>query len=599
MLESDNNAINVTPDGSPNGKCPAGFRRANELPPTPDGQYVTAPGEVVYHAARYQRLEDDQQPGPAMAEGKLEQLVAPANPTIMNSLERSGGQEPRSSQMIILGKVEHEAEERTQSDTALDDLLTGQLMADNRTKIQVPRSPEFFYPKDQLPLEQQDYYHGYMNREDSEKIVSARGRGRFLVRRVNLVSGDHCYVLSVSDSASNISQMAPPSIRKNLNSLSQRLPVIGQKIKTTRVVHLRILNDKDHNWYWMTKYLLPTVQDLVEFHCKTDHPIDEDGTLTIRKPIERAAWQLDHEQLFMGKFLGKGAFGEVYDGIYKPGLFAPGSRCAIKTMQLNGAKPADNAEFLHEANVMLSLHHKYIIQLFGIAALKDPIMIVMEIAPGGSLLSKLREKPTMAQKTRARYSLEILHGMEYLERIEIIHRDLAARNILLDGADTVKISDFGLSVKGSVHQVQKMTKVPIRWLAPETMLRGLFSAKSDVWAFGVTVWEIYSGGRSPYEQIKALKAVKQGVLYENLRLQAPTGTPKHVAQLLEATFITEHEARPSFGQLKKCFNGRTFIKPTKNEQTAWWGFLRRNRNADSKRLKPVPSAATMKSTTAK
>ncbi len=130
----------------------------------------------------------------------------------------------------------------------------------------------------------------------------------------------------------------------------------------------------------------------------------------------------------------------------------------------------EREKFLREARQMRLFIHPNIIKMIGIAAAREPLLIVMELAPGGSLQKRLEKhgKQTPPQE-KIRYCLEAARGMEYLEKWKCIHRDVAARNCLLGAKDVVKIADFGLSHVADMYRVTTQKKLPIRWLSPETM----------------------------------------------------------------------------------------------------------------------------------
>ncbi|CAD6198913.1 unnamed protein product [Caenorhabditis auriculariae] len=141
--------------------------------------------------------------------------------------------------------------------------------------------------------------------------------------------------------------------------------------------------------------------------------------------------------------------------------------------------------------------------------------------------------------------------------LRVIHRDLAARNCLLDKHDNCKISDFGLSLYGKLHKENKMLKVPVRWLAPETLATGMYSSKTDVWSFGVLMFEVFSNGETPYKDIKQLKLVRKMVLREGLRLKPPEDMTSEDAVIMTACFETEPQNRMSFKELKAKYKETT------------------------------------------
>ncbi|VDK82970.1 unnamed protein product, partial [Cylicostephanus goldi] len=142
--------------------------------------------------------------------------------------------------------------------------------------------------------------------------------------------------------------------------------------------------------------------------------------------------------------------------------------------------------------------------------------------------------------------------MEYLESQQVIHRDVAARNCLISGSDVCKISDFGLSMLGQLHKEKQMIKVPVRFLAPETLTHATYSSKSDVWSYGVLMFEVFSDGAIPYKEVKTLKDVRKKVI-QGLRLKPPPDMPEEDAAIMMRCFETDPEARTSFALLKQDY----------------------------------------------
>ena len=151
-----------------------------------------------------------------------------------------------------------------------------------------------------------------------------------------------------------------------------------------------------------------------------------------------------------------------------------------------------------EVNVMKKLSHDNIVKIVGVLQDGPSIIIVMEYLREGSLDRYLQTNRYMVDfKQLFGYSQNIVDGMEYLTQNQIIHRDLAARNILVADQETVKISDFGLARQGDSYVMSSATTIPVKWEALECLTHRKYSHKSDVWSFGVTLWEMFAYGRNP------------------------------------------------------------------------------------------------------
>ncbi|VDK21186.1 unnamed protein product [Anisakis simplex] len=160
-------------------------------------------------------------------------------------------------------------------------------------------------------------------------------------------------------------------------------------------------------------------------------------------------------------------------------------------------------DMMKEARLMRHYDHPNIVKMYGVAVEQEPLMIVMEFITGGALDEFLRKKGNDVKYHEKLASMcsGASWGIEYLHYMQCIHRDIAARNCLYTTDKTVKISDFGLSRKGNTYQLTSAKKLPIRWLSPETLSSGLYTQKSDVYSFGIMVWEIFTNGKEPYEDM--------------------------------------------------------------------------------------------------
>ncbi|KAL6040780.1 Ephrin type-A receptor 1 [Balamuthia mandrillaris] len=198
--------------------------------------------------------------------------------------------------------------------------------------------------------------------------------------------------------------------------------------------------------------------------------------------------------------------------------------------------------------------HSNVVQLLGICVDPQyPLCIVTELMPGGSLDSFLRSSKgkQLTHPEMIRIAMGITAGMQHLHSENIIHCDLAARNVLLSKSLDAKVSDFGMArvLNAEDEQHQTMAEVgPIRWMAPESMKDQVYSAKSDVWSFGVVLFEIASFGEAPYRELANLQ-VSLAVISGSRRLKPPEDAPQVFEELMSMCFATQPEDRPSFASM--------------------------------------------------
>ncbi|XP_076821591.1 epidermal growth factor receptor-like isoform X1 [Clavelina lepadiformis] len=260
-------------------------------------------------------------------------------------------------------------------------------------------------------------------------------------------------------------------------------------------------------------------------------------------------------ELRIGKILGSGAFGTVHKGYWIPDL-APRERVkvpvAIKVLRDESSQVASN-EILDEAFVMASCEHPNLVRLLGIS-LSQRIMLITQLMPLGNLLEYVREnKDNIGSQHLLNWSLQIAKGMRYLaEEKHLVHRDLAARNVLVKSPNHVRITDFGLAklldVNEDVYRAEG-GKMPIKWLALESIQHRIFTQKSDVWGFGVTMWELMTFGKKPYENVPAREV--HTLLEKGERLPQPYICTIDIYMLLIKCWTVDAEARPTFRELSE------------------------------------------------
>eukprot|EP00040_Diaphanoeca_grandis_P003553 m.25202 g.25202 ORF g.25202 m.25202 type:complete len:1008 (+) comp14914_c0_seq1:265-3288(+) len=259
--------------------------------------------------------------------------------------------------------------------------------------------------------------------------------------------------------------------------------------------------------------------------------------------------ELNAENLTITEELGQGAFGIVVKGKYtKPN--GDVVNCACKTL-----KEDTNAESLDslvaEAQLVASFDHPNVIACFGQVTKSAPAMIVFEFMSNGSLLGYLEEAPELPRLQRLmQMAIDVAKGMSHLEKRCFIHRDLAARNILVDEELHCKISDFGLSrdLDDDTYYQSEGGMVPIRWTPPEAYKYKKYSTSSDVWSYGIALYEIWTKGALPYGKSWTNMNVMLKV-EEGYRLPPPAGCPKAVYQLMVQCWNPRRLLRPSFDSI--------------------------------------------------
>nr|KAF6398659.1 spleen associated tyrosine kinase [Molossus molossus] len=245
------------------------------------------------------------------------------------------------------------------------------------------------------------------------------------------------------------------------------------------------------------------------------------------------------------KELGSGNFGTVKKGFYqmKKGV----KTVAVKILKNEANDPALKDELLAEANVMQQLDNPYIVRMIGICE-AESWMLVMEMAELGPLNKYLQQNRHVKDKNIIELVHQVSMGMKYLEECNFVHRDLAARNVLLVTQHYAKISDFGLSkalrADENYYKAQTHGKWPVKWYAPECINYYKFSSKSDVWSFGVLMWEAFSYGQKPYRGMKGSDV--SAMLEKGERMGCPVGCPREMYELMNLCWTYDVENRPGF-----------------------------------------------------
>eukprot|EP00042_Codosiga_hollandica_P051935 m.648991 g.648991 ORF g.648991 m.648991 type:complete len:456 (+) comp58388_c0_seq2:251-1618(+) len=359
------------------------------------------------------------------------------------------------------------------------------------------------------------WFHGKITREFAEELLKPREEGLYLVRESTNFPGD--YTLCVCSAEGTVDHY-------RVQGIDGRLSVDEEAF-------------------------FDSLEDLIKHYQK-----DSDGLCArLIKPLLKkdglelvdaralAAWEIPRRAIVRVKPIGSGQFGEVFEGTYG------GKQVAIKT--LKDVDDESKKSFLAEADVMSKLKHPNLVELIGVVTNGNPMMVISEFMAKGCLLDYLRSRgrSVVTPDLQMKFTRNVCAAMVYLEAQNFVHRDLAARNILLSEDSIAKVADFGLARDSRFGQVD-VGKLPIKWTAPEALKLKHSTSKSDVWSFGVVMWEIYSYGRTPYPKLSQKEVVEN--VTKGYRMESPEGCSKDVYDVMLACWEIDPIKRPTFKKLE-------------------------------------------------
>ncbi|XP_077934982.1 tyrosine-protein kinase Fes/Fps isoform X3 [Halichoerus grypus] len=407
-------------------------------------------------------------------------------------LEQLGPGEPPP--VLLLQDDRHSTssseQEREGGRTPTLEILKSHISGIFRPKFSLP-PPLQLVPEVQKPLHEQLWYHGAVPRAEVAELLTHSGD--FLVRESQ---GKQEYVLSA--------------------------------LWDGQPRHF-IIQSAD-NLYRLEGDGFPSIPLLIDHLLRSQQPLTKKSGIVLNRAVP------------------KGNFGEVFSGR----LRADNTLVAVKSCR-ETLPPDLKAKFLQEARILKQYSHPNIVRLIGVCTQKQPIYIVMELVQGGDFLTFLRtEGARLRMKTLLQMVGDAAAGMEYLESKCCIHRDLAARNCLVTEKNVLKISDFGMSreeADGIYAASGGLRQVPVKWTAPEALNYGRYSSESDVWSFGILLWETFSLGASPYPNLSNQQT--REFVEKGGRLPCPELCPDAVFRLMEQCWAYEPGQRPSFSAISQ------------------------------------------------
>ncbi|KAM4675771.1 tyrosine-protein kinase ITK/TSK [Discoglossus pictus] len=372
-----------------------------------------------------------------------------------------------------------------------------------------------------------DWYNRNISRNQAEKLLTDQGKeGAFMVR---------------------------DSRHPGMYTVSIFTKATCDRSHAVKHYHIRQTNDSPPKYYLAEKLVFNSIPLLINYHqhnggglvTRLRHPVCSwKETAPVTAGLSYGKWEIDPTHLTLIQEIGNGQFGVVQLASWRGT-----TKVAVKMIREGMMSEED---FVEEAQVLMKLSHPKLVQLLGVCTQQSPIFLVFEFMENGCLLDYLRSHRGMLSKeTALEMCQDVCEGMEYLESSNYIHRDLAARNCLVGDSRTVKVSDFGLTrfVIDDQYTSSTGTKFPLKWSAPEVFRYGRYSSKSDVWSFGVLVWEIYSEGKMPFEHLSNSEVVEE--IPAGLRLFKPKMASERVYKLMSSCWQEKPELRPTFCRLMR------------------------------------------------
>jgi len=388
-----------------------------------------------------------------------------------------------------------------------------------------------FVPKNYVAsgaIEMEEWFFPKINRREAEKLLLSTNncRGTFLVR--NSEQAQTGYSLSIKDE---------------------------DQVKGDHVKHYRIKTLDNGGYFVATRNTFRTMSELIAFYSKSQNGLCYKLVKPCPKP-KPSFWpdrsdEIQRSELRFVRKIGTGCFGEVYYGCYRKT-----KEVAIKTLKQGTMSPQ---AFLEEAVIMRKCRHSNLVPLYGVCSQEEPLLIVTEYMCNGSLLEYLRNNPegkNLKLSDLMDMASQIAYGMAYLEQVKLIHRDLAARNILVGENRIVKVADFGLArvIEDSEYTARQGAKFPIKWTAPEAAMYGKFSIKSDVWSYGILLYELITHGSIPYAGMHNKEVIEH--VQRGYRIPKPTNCdcPDEVYRKMRDCWHTDPDKRPTFEFLAAFFD---------------------------------------------
>jgi len=301
------------------------------------------------------------------------------------------------------------------------------------------------------------------------------------------------------------------------------------------------------------------------------------GTGNAITDFDPKKWEIPRSRIRFNSIndrIGEGCFGVVYRGVLENNpddnnsVNEYSTVVAIKTLKIN-ATEKDKKDLLNELAIMKMLEpHPNVVSLLGCCTDKDPLLVIMEYINGSTLQDFLKisrnehnyknlhaGSKSLSSRDLTSFAYQIAKGMEYISSKKLIHRDLAARNVLIENSDQCcKVADFGFArdiMANNIYERKSEGKLPIRWMAPESLYDNVYSVKSDIWSFGILMWEVVTLGSTPYTGLHPSEVMKK--VRDGYRLEKPEHCKRELYNIMVKCWEKSADNRPTFSDLVRDF----------------------------------------------
>lgn len=358
------------------------------------------------------------------------------------------------------------------------------------------------YRDDNIEIGSVDWFHGFILKQEAEQLV--KKNGDFLVwEMMNNADQNHYIISSYYNGA----------------------------------LHFKVTSE----------YIVSTIGHktslvaLIDYLVSSGQPLSKDNPSTLQFPVTRSRHQLDSCHITLGPKIENISTGDILSGTF-------GTQKVLVCIN------KDHEIRLHKNIYFLRIFkHPNIVKMEGYSSLRKPVLLVLENMAGGSLLTYLRSNAvSISSKLRSQMCHNVATGMEYLHLNKFIHGEVAARNCLVTENGVAKVCDFWMTEKEEDYQQQRISierqlPVHIRWTAPETLEFGTIHYLSDVWSFGILMWEIFSSGKCPYPQFTDAETKKE--VMKGYKMDSPENTPRLCYNLMQKCWEKKSAKRLSFKDL--------------------------------------------------